>query len=121
MKKFYKCIAIILTVITAVSVFCTVAYAEEGTETSEIVSEEVVKTKTYKECFDEIKSANWALTCGVLAGPAAVSVISIATPLIVFLPLSLPISVILGLGGSLVGIINTVFVPLEAMIMYISQ
>ena len=53
--------------------------------------------------------------------PTAVSIISIATPLIVFLPVSLPVSLVAGVGASLIGIINMVFIPLEAIIMFMVQ
>ena len=113
--------ALVLSVILIFSVFCTTACAEDNGDVTETITENYNETKTYKECLDEIRYTTRFMICGVAAIPAAVSTISIATPLLVFLPVSLPVSAVAGIGASLAGIINILFVPLEALIMYMNQ
>ena len=121
MKKIFKSMVIVLSVLFVFSMFCTAAYAASSEEISSAVSEDDGRIKTFDECLDEIKDINWALICGAVTVPGAVGVISIATPLMVFLPISLPVSAVAGVGASLIGIINVLFIPLEAIIMYMVQ
>lgn len=96
-------------------------YAENQEELSSVITESDNELKTFDECLEEIKYTTRFLIGGVLEMPTAVSIISIATPLIVFLPVSLPVSLVAGVGASLIGIINMVFIPLEAIIMFMVQ
>lgn len=121
MKKIHKLMIVILSVLILFSVSCTVAYAEDSKETSETITQSSNELKTFDECLEEVEYATRFLIFEVLAMPTAVSVMSFATPLLVFLPISLPVSVVAGAGASLIGIINVLFIPLEALIMYMVQ
>ncbi len=133
MKKLYKITAIILSVILIFSVFATVSFAADKAKTPEttVSSEKESKDdttqkdkekKTYKECLDE----KWEMTWDMITGNVDLSEyegfgFSYAYFGFIFIPVLYPLKPLLKVIIPVAGILNTVFVPLEAGIMYLNQ
>ena len=90
-------------------------------ETEETIPDETKKL-SYVECFEGFLALCLTLITEGAAAPFAIAVISFAfTPSIVTLPVTLPISSVLGFGACLAGILGILFLPVGAGVLYINQ